>query len=98
MITITMLKIATLFVLCRGEASNPGTWSGSEITFGQSCFPSPPLAYYLYLRPIPYQSLLSYLLNHPRGIVELDTAVQHYLYYIRFRTIESVLSKYVIQE
>ena len=76
--------------LCRDEASNPGTWTGSEITFGQSCFPYPPLAYYLYLRPIPYQSLPSYLLNHPRGKVELVSAVQQYLYYISSATLYRV--------
>ena len=82
--------------MCRGEASNPGTWTGSEITFGQTCFPSFPLAYYLYLRSIPYQPLRSYLLNHPRGIVELVSAMQPYLYYISSATIyfhDSVLQR-----
>ena len=76
-----------VITLCRGEASNPGTWTGSVITFGLTCFPSPPLADYLYLRLIPYQPLRSYLLNHPRGTVELVSAVQPYLYYISSATI-----------
>ena len=45
-------NIKTFLLVCRGEASNPGAWTGSEITFGQTClssFPSP----HLYLSTLP---------------------------------------------
>jgi len=36
---INKLTADTAF-MCRGEASNPGIWTGSEITFGQTCLSS----------------------------------------------------------
>ena len=62
---------------------------GPRLLLVKPCFPSPPLAcyLYLYLRPIPYQSVRWYLLKHPPVIVGLVSAVQPYLYYISSATI-----------
>ena len=50
MIKRTIWPLLWRWWLCRGEASNPGTWTGSKITFGQTCLSSlPPL----YLSTLP---------------------------------------------
>jgi len=78
-------------VLCHGEASNPGTWTGSKITFGQTCLSSLPL--YLSTLPETGPNFTPFVSFEPS--TRYSWAGQCHS---QFCTTESVLSTYVIED